>query len=315
MKRSWMLLVLAGLVLIAVSCQKTTTTATTTPAALTADAKAGFVIRAGEGIWDIQDGVAKWADSLLLGEKLALTGQTNKAAPAGGQQRDYVEVKRDSGKTGWARTDYVISNCTLGVVGNEEAVLYTEPKNTAATGTSIPKLTIIAIHAEGATAPYVKVTWFNPTSLVLSKGVYIRGDVVSQKPDDVQSIILLQLAQASTNPKQQQALLASAQKDYPGSAFITQIEDALAGLAPVATMAPATEKFFATLVSTDDKVNVRDTPDETAGTVVTQLTKGQKVEVEEQTKDSFTVNGQSAPWYKIKDPAGWVFGALLAPEE
>jgi hypothetical protein len=313
MRRAWMLPALVGLVLLTVSCQKAPV-APTAPSAMTADAKAGFVIRSGEGLWDIQDGVAKWADSLLLGEKLALTGQTAKAVVSGGQQRDYIEVKRDSGKTGWARLDYVISNCSLAVVGSEEAILYTEPKNTAATGSGIPKLTIVAIHKEGSTPPYVKVTWFNPTTLVLSKGVYIRDDVVSQKPDDVQSVILLQLAAASTNVKQQQALLASAQKDYPGSAFITQIEDAMAALTPTA-ISPATEKFFATLVSTDDKVNVRDTPDATAGSVVSQLVKGQKVEVEEQTKDSFTIDDKTAPWYRIKDPAGWVFGAWLAPEE
>jgi hypothetical protein len=319
MKRCVMVLFVVALCFAAVSCQKPATSGTGTPAApaakaLVADAKSGFVIRSGEGLWAIMDGAATWSAGLILGEKLGLTGATQKATPSGGQQRDYVEVKRDSGATGWARQDYVISSCTLSVVSAEDAIVYTEPKNTAATGTMIPRLTVVAAHAEGGADSFVKVTWFNPQTLVLSKGVFVRADALSQKPDDVQSIILLQLAQASTNGTQKQAFLESAKKDYPGSVFITLIEDALAGLtAPAVTV--ETEKFFATLVSVDDKVNVRSAPDTATGSVVTELSKGQKVEVEEQTKASATIDGQTAPWYRIKEPAGWVFGAFLAPEE
>jgi hypothetical protein len=312
MRRFALMCVAAGLVFV--SCQKTATAPAPGAAALVADARTGLVIRAGEGLWDIQDGAAKWSSALLLGEKLSLTGKTGKAAPAGGQERDYVEVKRESGASGWARQDYVISKCALCVVSGDDAIVYSEPKNTAATAVNVPKLTIVAVHADGGVSPYVRITWFDPASLVLSRSVYVREDALSRKPDDVQSIILLQIAQASKNPKQQQALLESARKDYPGSVFITQIEDALAAVS-VPEAAKATEKFFATLVSVDDKVNVRSAPDETGGSVVTQLAKGQKVEVEEQTKESFTIDGQTAQWYRIKDPAGWVFGAWLAPEE
>jgi len=130
----------------------------------------------------------------------------------------------------------------------------------------------------------------------------------------VQSVILLLLAQASTNRKQKQALLSSAQKDYPGSAFMVQIDDALAVITEP-SLSKATEAFTAAMLSTGDAVDVRDTPDESAGSAVAQLSKGQKVEVQERTKDSFTIGGATAPWYRITAPAGWVFGSSLSPAE
>jgi hypothetical protein len=36
------------------------------------------------------------------------------------------------------------------------------------------------------------------------------------------------------------------------------------------------------------------------------------VDVLEKTTDSFAIEGNNAPWFRIKEPAGWVFGASLA---
>lgn len=311
MKRTCRTLAFSFMCLAVLSCQKAPPTAAPSQALL-ADEKSGFMIRSGMGLYAIADGTAKWAsEPLLLGEKLALTGQASKAT-LDGKERDFIEVKRDSGKAGWAWPEYLVSNALLAVVGNDDAIVYTEPKNTAATARSIPKMSVLVVHAETNGQPYLKVTSYNPGAFL--KGVYVRSEGISTKPDDVQSVILLQLAAAAKDPKQKQALLTSAAKDYPGSAFITQVEDAIAALtAP--TDIRATEKFFATMISIADKVNVRDAPDETTGKSIGQLSMGQKVEVEEQTTESYTVNGQTAPWYKVNEPAGWVFGALLGPEE
>jgi uncharacterized protein YgiM (DUF1202 family) len=278
-----------------------------------ADSKSAFNIMAAGGLADITDGNVKYIGSLTLGEKVALTGKTTKAG-TGANEREWVEVKRDSGKTGWARTDFVVSSSLLAVVTADDAVIYSEPKNTGASTKSIPKQTIMAIHSDSAGQAFIKVTFVDPVSKILSKDVYVKNDGVSTKGDDVQSAILLQLAAASDNPTQKQAFLQSASKDYPGSVFIVQIEDALAALTAPAPV-KATEKFFATMVSTSDAVNVRDAPDEATGKVLATLSKGQKVDVEEKTSDSYAVKDQNAPWYKVKNPAGWVFGAFLQAEE
>jgi hypothetical protein len=62
-----------------------------------------------------------------------------------------------------------------------------------------------------------------------------------------------------------------------------------------------------------DKVNVRAAPDEKNGEVVAQVNSSDRVEILEKTLDSYTIKDQAAPWYRIKDPSGWVFGAFLKP--
>ncbi len=315
MMRPVSLLALVLLPLAIVSCQKAPSAAAAQPpAAIVADSSSGFMVRSGQGLYDIVDGNAKWTTALLLGEKLALTGQAAKGKLSDGKDRDFVQVKRDSGTVGWARAEYVVSNALLAVVTADGAVVYKEPKNTAATGTTVPQMTVLAIQADSAGQAYIRVTWFDPVSLMLWKDVYVRNEGISTRLDDVESVILLQLAAASANETQKRALLDSAAKDYPGSSFILKIEEALAAIA--ASQSPkSVEKFFAAMLSTADKVNVRDAPDETAGKVLAQLSKGQKVDVEEKTTESYTVGDQTAPWYRIADPKGWVFGAFLGVEE
>jgi hypothetical protein len=309
MKRFFRMFVLCALAL-AMSCQKPPAPASTVGDAERTDATSGFVVFSGLGLATITDGKVKYIDSLTLGEKVALTGQATTAG-ATGSERSFVEVKRESGKTGWARTDYIISSSLLGVVTTDGVVIYNEPKNAAATARTVPKLTILALALDSAGQAFIKVTLVDPSSQVLAKDVYLKNSGVSTRTDDVQSAILLQLAAASTKPAQKQAFLESAAKDYPGSVFITQIEDTLTALtAP--TPVRQTEKFFASMVSTADAVNVRDTPDENAGKVIGTLSSGQAVDVEEMTSESFTIKDQTAPWYKIKEPAGWVFGAFLS---
>jgi hypothetical protein len=205
----------------------------------------------------------------------------------------------------------------LSVVKVDDTMVYKEPSDAAAAGSSLSSGTIVARHDEPVTAPFVKITWCDPGTGTLSRGMYIHDGDVSTKPDDVQSAVILLRSAGEKNPEQKKALLQSAAKSYPGSLFITRIEDAIAAITAI-TAPPetrATEKFFATMTCTDNAVNVRDAPGEKAGAVVATLTKGQTVAVEEQTTESYTIGTDTAPWYRIREPAGWVFGAWLGPEE
>jgi hypothetical protein len=148
---------------------------------------------------------------------------------------------------------------------------------------------------------------------ILQKETFIRNEGLSTSAADVQTAVLFQLAAQSKNAKQKEALLRSAVTDHPGSAFMAQVEEALAAL--TASSTKATERFFATLVASNDNVNVRSEPDENTGTVVAKLSAGQQVEVEEKTVESYTVGEQSASWYRIQEPAGWVCGAFLKAVE
>ena len=49
--------------------------------------------------------------------------------------------------------------------------------------------------------------------------------------------------------------------------------------------------------------------------MVGKLAKGRSVVAVERTKQSYALGALNAPWYRIKEPEGWVFGVFLAPKE
>jgi hypothetical protein len=163
-----------------------------------------------------------------VGEKLALLGQTRRAT-LNAKERDFLEARRDTGAEGWVRADSVVSNAILAVT-TSDAVIYTVPRNTAATTVSIPRMTVLAIHSDSGGMPFIHVSYFDSQQNALLNDIYLRNEGVSARPDDVQAAILLQLAAESKSPKQQEAFLTSGIKDYPESLFLPQLQDALDAL-------------------------------------------------------------------------------------
>jgi uncharacterized protein YgiM (DUF1202 family) len=126
---------------------------------------------------------------------------------------------------------------------------------------------------------------------------------------DVQSSILLQTAEAldpSKEKNRREALLESALYDYPGSIFV---DDIRALIEPAAAASfRETDTWFVVI---DDNVNVREDPN-ISSRVVTRLDQGIEVYAVEETSDEYSIDGQTARWRRIVDPAeGWVFGAWL----
>jgi hypothetical protein len=203
-----------------------------------ADAKSAFVIMADLPLYGMEQGALVARGTLPIGEKLALLGPAAKAFQAG-KERDFVPVRRDSGKEGWVRADLVISKSVLAVVTADTAAIYEAPHNTAATTSIIPRLSIVAISSETAGLTFVKVTGFDSAAKILLRNIYLRNESVSSNPDDVQAAILLQLAADSNSSTQQQAFLTSAIKDHPGSLFIPELNAALAALTAPRPAPPA----------------------------------------------------------------------------
>jgi hypothetical protein len=104
-------------------------------------------------------------------------------------------------------------------------------------------------------------------------------------------------------------LLTIAVNKYGSSVFMPKLQQALGGAPAAKPTVAATGSYIVNF----DRVNVRDAPDEVNGKVVTQLQAGIVVEVLEATAQSYKIGGNTAPWYRIMDPEGWVFGASLAP--
>jgi hypothetical protein len=293
------------------------------PQSVVADEKSAFVIMGDLPLWALSQGALTFKENLPIGEKLSLLGQTARAVQTG-KERDFLQVRRSSGSEGWVRAEYVVPKSILGVVTSDESVIYSAPDNTAAATSSLPQMTVLAINADTGGMTFIRVTAYDPEAKVLLKGVYLRNEGVSSKPDDIQGAVLLQLAAGSKNLRQKQAFLTSAIKDYPNSFFMPQLKDALDALTRPAEAAPApasqpasqpaqkdTEAASGTMVTAEDAVNVYDAPDQKTGKVLATLAKGQSVELQEKTTDNATIGDRSAPWYRIKDPAGWVFGASL----
>jgi hypothetical protein len=155
---------------------------------------------------------------------------------------------------------------------------------------------------------------------VYRRNLFIKTSAISYSEQDVQSSILLQTAEALDPEKEKNrrtALLDSALYDYPQSIFAADIrtlagngeEEALAEV-PVVPAVPVQEagSMFRVI---DDKVNVRESPT-VASAVITMLAESAEVYAVEETAGEFTIDGQTARWYRIAEPVdGWVFGAWL----
>ncbi|HUI72415.1 MAG TPA: hypothetical protein VL354_17990 [Spirochaetia bacterium] len=212
--------------LLLLSCQKAKTTGL--PPAEIADAKSCLVLAPELTFWDLSGSALTQKGTVQIGEKLVLLGQTRHAT-LNGKERDLLKVRRDTAKEGWVRADSVLSNAIL-AVAIVDAVIYSVPRNTAATTASIPRMTVLGIHSDSAGMPFVQVSAFDPQQRVLLSDVYLRNEGLSARPDDVQAAILLQLAAASKSQKQQEAFIETGIKDYPESVFLPQLKEALDAL-------------------------------------------------------------------------------------
>jgi hypothetical protein len=212
----------------------------TGPQAIVADAKSAIVIVADLPLYSLAGGtLTATGETIPIGERVAIVGPSQKTTQSG-REREFLQVKRDSGSDGWIRADQVVSRAILAVIATDNSVIYSAEANSAATTESIPRMTIVAIHSETGGMPFIRVTGYDPAAKIMRRNAALRNEGVSAKPSDVQAAILLQLAQASKSPKQQKAFLTSAIKDYPDSIFLPDLQSALDALtAPPPAPAPA----------------------------------------------------------------------------
>jgi len=319
-KRSFALFsVLAAIVLIAAACgQKSGASTSMTgsaPQSLASDSGTGFNILHNLGLYIEKDGSLVYKEALTLGEKLSIIGEQQKKTIVNSTAvREYFPVRRETGQEGWARSEYVIAGSTLGVTIQEEAMIYSQPKNEAATVNVLPKLCILALAPNSETGNFVMATTVEPENDLLKQNIYLRKEAVSTAADDVSCTILYTLALESKNAKQRETFLKSAQTDYPSSAFAPLVTRYLEALT-LPDAGKSTETYEAAMTATDNNVNVRTIPDEEFGTVIGTLKLDATVETTNKTTDTYTIEETTANWYKIKSPTGWVFGGFLKDSE
>jgi hypothetical protein len=277
-----------------------------------------FVILNNLPLYQEQGGSLKWKENLTIGDKVQVKGGVQKKKVEG-KERDYLRVKAPSGSEGFVRAQYVAAKATLAVVRAEKATVYSEPRDVKITTKSVSNMTIVATFQDGSTSSFSKIICYDAAQdAYFTDPVYVAIEDLSFADADVNATILYATAAASKNKEIKSNLFKVIQKRYASSIFFDKIQAALTPGA-ASDAAPAAAKQTSTAAGSftvnDDKVNVRAQPDETGGQVLTQLSKGQIVEVLEQTTQTYVVGGVSDHWYRIANPAGWVFGGFLDSAE
>jgi hypothetical protein len=279
----------------------------------------GYALRVSTSFYTLEDDTGeesdktKWTAAIPLGERVTV-GKLRRITFAGdGKVYDFVEVRRDDGKEGFSFATQIASDCSLAVIVDEKANLYKTAKTADVTGEIISRKTVVAILSGTESGGFVEIKAYDPV-YERNRQTFVRLSSLSQKDSDVQSSILLQLAQPLKNEGSEKirkdALLEAARLDYPDSAFSADIHALINPNTAVTLGTESASKPFMTVI--DDNVNVRDLPDSVAGRVLGQVAKDIIVTVSEQTVNPSTVNGQSAPWYHITEPLeGWIFGAFV----
>lgn len=293
-------LTLVGLIILTGSLQA---------APLTAGANEAFVLLNNTSVFKEKSmGVLEWSESLVLGDKVTITSGVLKLK-YDGREREYFKVKLASGKEGFVRTILLGSNGTLGVVKTEGALVYTEPRDVKISARTLTRGQVVVVSRESVADPFIRVLGYDAAKDTPFDDTFVDKSDVSINDVDANAIILLTVAKTQKVEAVKKNLLTLASNKYSTSIFQDLVRAQLDLLNPAPR---ATKAFSGAFVLNDDKVNVRDLPNEKGSKVVATLEKGRSVTVVEVTAESYTVDGVSAPWYKLAEPSGWVFGSFLS---
>ncbi len=275
------------------------------------DAQSGFCVADELSLWEAGAAAPRRLSSCTIGEKLSLTGETSRML-LNGIQRSVIRVRQTSGTEGWVRAEYVIPDSILGVVVEEGAASYRRPDPAAPTSQTLKRMTVVAIHKRTAATDFLRISYTDPKDGRLLSA-YARNTGISSYLHDVRSAILHAMAARTQNIRTRAGLLTLALNDYPQSKFTPEIRMALEAVEKPSLTDIPTEPFSGTFTAAEDGVNVLSIPDENAGSVVDTLRKGSSVDAVERTRQAYSVGSLSAPWYRLREPDGWVFGISLVP--
>jgi len=265
-------------------------------------------------LWKEDEGVLKWIKNLSIGDRVKLSDQTGKFKTEGSDaERDYVKVIYGD-KEGWTRPNYLAAKAKLGAIIATKAKIYTEPRDIKVTARYVSGMTLVAVFNEGSEGDYLKVAGYDyDQKVLLNDSTFVSKSDVTMQEVDINAITLYIASTQAKTVELKINLLSTIMDKYSGSFFAPQIETALNDLKGISTK-PSTPTSGNFLVL-EDKVNIRETSDEINGKILGVLAKDTIITVTDMTTESYTINGKTAPWYKMSDPQGWVFGAFLTPAQ
>jgi hypothetical protein len=269
------------------------------------------------GLYTEAAGSLTLKESLVIGDRLTLLNKAQKFK-LDKVDKDFIKVKAPSGVEGWVRAPYALSKVSLAVVKADPATVYSQPRDVSVTAKSVSNMTIVAVLKDGSSAQWSKINCFDAVQNVYyteADNIYVPKEELTFSEVDINAAIIYMTATAAKSKEVKANLFKVIEKKYSASVFFEKIQAALSpsASAQAAASKPSAPASGIYLVN-DDDVNVRSAPDEVNGSVVGKLAKGAQVEVVEATTKSYTIGSWTAQWYRIKDPAGWVFGYFIGPK-
>lgn len=258
--------------------------------------------------------------TLPIGERVTRIGDPFTGVTPFGE-RELVRIRTSVGDEAFALGRYLVPNATLGVVVDDQAVIYSRPNLVSPTDDLLPRVSMVAIHDEENESEFLTITAYDHEAGTPYFDVYLKAEDVSPEAVDVQAGLLLFVARRTDAAVAKVELLENAE-GLGESAFVDDVRRELAiarGEDPEDAM-PADlvdleiEEFsFAGVINENGTVVYR-YPQQRPEYAETTLDEGAIVDVEERTVGAFTVDGGTSSWFRIANPPGWVFGAYIDPE-
>jgi hypothetical protein len=229
------------------------------------------------------------------------TRSTDKAS------REYARVEFD-GKDYWVQSVFAVGDAVPAVIIGEESVRYSRAdlRSPNPNGLTIPRYTLVAVHPGQESGLFIGVSaYLEGERAVLIKNEFIKKENVSTGKADVDGMQLYTLAREAKTDVSKRELLRSALG--AGSRFNDLIEEELyaaehRGEEPVDPYDTVVVRGGATVY---DRPTIK-------GRNLDLAAVNSRVRVLARTIREERLNsGDSARWYKIEDPNGWIFGSYL----
>jgi hypothetical protein len=271
------------------------------------------VVLSRASLWTEKEGIMTTpVTQVTRGDSLVWRGEVKDAVSSTDKKTyEYAKVEFD-GKEQWIRSVLAAPDATPGVIIGRETVRYTRANLTAVyrDGLTIPEYTIVAIHSSQDSDGFTGVSAFieiagQRTTIV--KNEFIKKENVTTRPEDVKAMQLYTLALEAKSDVSKREFLRNALD--MGSRFTALIEEELSGASETALETEDLDPYEISVIRPG--ATVYDAPT-IRGRNVGLAPNGAYVIVSARTSAEVTLNsGDTARWYKIMEPEGWVFGSYL----
>lgn len=243
---------------------------------------------------------------------------------AGDLKMRFLKILDKNDDEMWVNQRYIIPDGKIAVIIQDDVLLYEEAKLTKYTSSMLPKGQLVGVYPE-KDGVFTQISGWNE-SLYGFAQIYVKSDTISTNENDITAVILMDRAIKEENDTIKKQVLNTA-AELNSATFgneiirlLAEMSDGLDNAAAKETgvKTPVTERpkreseaFIMDGLIISDNVRVRDYPYEAGSEIITTLSTGQNIVIVEKTISIYTIDGDTAPWFKISEPEGWVFGAFV----